>query len=336
MIKISNFELVESRLNNLGFFFIDKNIKEIYTDVNKKYNIIDNNGYKYFCCLKHIFANKFPNIVGNSNPYSFYNIQRWIINNRKTYTLLSNEFVSVKDPLKLKCENGHIFYRNWNQLKNGLSCRECRYENQRILQRRPRNGNTYLSYDDSVTLDWSSLNQHPPTYYSYKSGEIVHWDCHICHYKWDTSIVHRTKDKSGCPRCSNKMSKSERFISDFLKNNSINFIQEYTFKDCRDENPLPFDFYLPDYNCIIEYDGEQHYIPVIFSSSQKYDPIKRLEYTQLHDKIKNKYCLDHNISLYRISYKDNLSISLENIISKLKATIPTNHSLSHIRTKQTK
>lgn len=38
-MKISNFELVESRLNNLGFFFIDKNIKEIYTNVNNKYNM---------------------------------------------------------------------------------------------------------------------------------------------------------------------------------------------------------------------------------------------------------------------------------------------------------
>ena len=89
---------------------------------------------------------------------------------------------------------------------------------------------------------------------------------------------------------------------------------------------------MPDYNCIIEYDGQQHYMPVVFPSSQKYDPIKRLEYTQLHDKIKNKYCLDHNISLYRISYKDNLSISLENIISKLKATRLTNHTLPNITT----
>lgn len=48
MTNIPKFKLVESRLNDLGFFFTDKNIKEIYTDVNKKYNIIDNNGYKYF------------------------------------------------------------------------------------------------------------------------------------------------------------------------------------------------------------------------------------------------------------------------------------------------
>lgn len=315
MTNIPKFKLVESRLNDLGFFFIDKNIKEIYTDVNKKYNIIDNNGYKYFCCLKHIFANKFPNIVGNSNPYSFYNIQRWIVNNHKTYTLLSNEFVSVREPLKLKCENGHIFYRNWNQLKNGLSCRECRYIKQQILQMRPKENGRYLSYDDSITLDWSELNIHPPTYYSYKSGKTVHWHCHICDYEWDTSIVHRINDNSGCPKCSNKRSKSEQYIAKFLMQHSINFTQEYTFHNCKDKNPLPFDFYLPDYNIIIEYDGIQHFKPTTFSSNQ--DSSKLFEYTKNHDNIKNKYCEDNNIILYRISYKDDLDKSLNSIINSL-------------------
>lgn len=39
-------------------------------------------------------------------------------------------------------------------------------------------------------------------------------------------------------------SKGERQIKEFLLNNSINFIQEKRFEDCRDKNPLPFDFYL--------------------------------------------------------------------------------------------
>lgn len=43
---------------------------------------------------------------------------------------------------------------------------------------------------------------------------------------------------------------------------NVSFEKEKTFIDC--VNPktnflLRFDFYLPDYNIIIEYDGEQHF-----------------------------------------------------------------------------
>lgn len=318
MISISNYKNAESRLNNLGFFFVDQNIEEIYVDVNKKYNIEDNNGYKYYCCLKHIFAGIFPNIVGKSNPYSIHNIQKWITNNQKSYILISNEFVSAKTHLKLQCEHGHIFFRSWNQLKSGWSCRECRYNNQRVLQMRPRKEGRYLSYDDPITLDWSDSNKYPPTYYSYKSGQTIHWCCHVCHYEWDTSISHRTKDGSGCPKCSNKMSKSEKIIAEFLTQHSIKFIQEYTFIDCRDKNPLPFDFFLPDYNTIIEYDGIQHFQPINFSKKSTYNSSEILEYTKFHDKLKNEYCKNNNITLYRISYKDNLEQQLFTIIENLK------------------
>ena len=55
------------------------------------------------------------------------------------------------------------------------------------------------------------------------------------------------------------MSKSEKYIANYLSFQNILFEQEYIFPDCRDINPLPFDFYLPDYNTCIEYDGQQHF-----------------------------------------------------------------------------
>lgn len=182
---------------------------------------------------------------------------------------------------------------------------------------RPRNNGSYLDYNNPVTQDWSSKNEHPPTFYSLKSGQTVHWECHVCHYEWDTSIAHRTKDGSGCPKCANRMSKSEKYIANYLSFQNILFEQEYIFPDCRDINPLPFDFYLPDYNTCIEYDGQQHFYPVKFSSNENYDAEAILKNTQKHDKIKNDYCHNNNITLFRISYKDNLDESLNDIIPTL-------------------
>lgn len=103
-------------------------------------------------------------------------------------------------------------------------------------------------------------------------------------------------------------------IKDFLDNNNIKYIQEKTFSGCRYYYCLRFDFYLPDYNCCIEYDGEQHYKEVDFFGGEKgYEERKR------NDSIKNKYCKENNISLLRIPYFDfnNIDNILNIFLNKL-------------------
>lgn len=73
-----------------------------------------------------------------------------------------------------------------------------------------------------------------------------------------------------------------------------------------------YDFYLPDYNTFIEYDGEQHYMPVNFGKWSLEESCKHFEAIQEHDKIKNEYCKEHNINLLRIPYWEKQNI--ENII----------------------
>lgn len=112
-----------------------------------------------------------------------------------------------------------------------------------------------------------------------------------------------------CPVCSGKISSGEFTVKQVLENHHINFIQQKTFDGCKDKNPLPFDFYLPDYNMMIEYDGKQHYEPVeYFGGKESFD------YTVRHDTIKNKYCKDNNVDILRIPYWDEDNI--ESIITK--------------------
>lgn len=109
-----------------------------------------------------------------------------------------------------------------------------------------------------------------------------------------------------CYSCSCKESSGEKCIRDYLELNNLEFIQEKRFIDCRDNKPLPFDFYLPNYNLVIEFDGQQHYEPKFGEEN--------FAQTQKHDKIKNKYCKDNNINLLRIPYWEGHNI--EDIISK--------------------
>ena len=100
--------------------------------------------------------------------------------------------------------------------------------------------------------------------------------------------------KYRCDECTNRYSSLENKVINFLKENNIEFITQYKFNKCRDKLPLPFDFYLPRYNCCIETDGKQHYIPCFTKDS--------FEISKLHDNIKNKFCEDNKIKLIRIPY----------------------------------
>ena len=72
---------------------------------------------------------------------------------------------------------------------------------------------------------------------------------------------------------------------------------------------LPFDFFLPDYNMCIEFDGEQHFKPKLnFGGMIGFIKI------QTNDNIKNEYCNNNNIKLLRIKYN-------EDVIDKLKNNI---------------
>lgn len=104
---------------------------------------------------------------------------------------------------------------------------------------------------------------------------------------------------SGCKKC--YQSKGEKLINEFLEKNLIEFKREFKFKHCKDILPLPFDFFLPNLNVCIEYDGLQHFKPI-----KRYGGEENFKKTKKHDEIKNKFCLDNNITLFRISYKENI------------------------------
>lgn len=116
--------------------------------------------------------------------------------------------------------------------------------------------------------------------------------------------------KSGCPICNT--SKGEILISNILDKYKIKYIPQKKFKGLKYKNSLIFDFYLPEYNCCIEFDGEQHFRPIECWGGEKvFEDIKN------RDIIKNNYCKLNNIKLFRFSYKDDHDIIELNIKDNL-------------------
>lgn len=101
----------------------------------------------------------------------------------------------------------------------------------------------------------------------------------------------------GCTFC--KESKGEKEIRKILNKNNILFIPQHSFNECKNILPLLFDFYLPEYNICVEFNGRQHY-----ESISHFGGEQQLLKQQKNDKIKMEYCNKNNIPLIIIKYDD--------------------------------
>lgn len=151
---------------------------------------------------------------------------------------------------------------------------------------------------------------------SSNSGNIWEIQCD-CGNIFTLSIGEWNRDQYGdghraritCPLCQTN-SKGQLALREILKDNSIDFIEEWTdsgqCKNPQTQGILRFDFYLPSCNTCIEYDGEQHFI-----SNGGYYTQEFVKQVQFRDNIKNQYCKDNNIKLIRIPYTDFIQLSFD-------------------------
>lgn len=92
----------------------------------------------------------------------------------------------------------------------------------------------------------------------YKSNQIPVRIKHSCGFIWKTK-VNKLYNYIGCPNCNKKRSKGEQQITAWLIEQGYDFDTEHSF-DWQSNLRRRYDFYVPKYNLIIEYMGEQHYL----------------------------------------------------------------------------
>jgi len=113
----------------------------------------------------------------------------------------------------------------------------------------------------------------------------------------------------GCPKC--KTSKGEEEIAIWLNKNKIKYIYQYNIK-IKNSNHY-YDFYLPQYKILIEFQGKQHYEPIEF-----FGGLEGFNYLKERDLIKEQYCIDNNMILIKISYNDNINFILNKQINEFR------------------
>jgi hypothetical protein len=300
-----SFEYVEKVLLSIGLKLVEKE----YFGANHKIDVFDKYGYFYNIKFSTIqtgiseFGKSFlPKRFSVLNKYAIKNISRWITIERKNFEFVRGDFKSNKSTtLFFKCDKCcETWNTNWSSVySQNKGCPYC-------SGKRTGENNNFAKNNPELLSEWDySKNKFSPLDFMPHSNKSVSWICEYGH-SWNAQISSRTRNnenKTGCPFCRFlKVSKGEKKIEKFLLKNKIGFIFQKRFDRCVHKKPLSFDFYIPDINLCIEYQGEQHYKPVNFGGISKKKALQNFEITKTRDSIKSDFCLNSNIKLLLIPY----------------------------------
>jgi len=266
--------------------------------INSKTKLIfkDIEGYYYEMNLDGLLMNNYTHSrFHQSNPYTIQNIKLWLELNNKTFKLLSLKFKKATEKLIWECLNCEKeFKTSWHDIYSGTNCTHCTTHSRIVTIY-----NCLATTNPELASEWHPTKNGDLTIYNvtYGKADYIWWKCSKCNHEWEASLNNRSRGR-GCPKCSFQ-SKGENKIELLLKQRSINFIPQKTFPDCKNINVLEFDFYLPNYNANIEYQGRQHYESVDYFGGEK-----SFKLNQKRDQIKRDYCKNNNIKLIEIPYWD--------------------------------
>lgn len=249
-----------------------------------------------------------------TNPISKFNLNKWSDILCKKTKRRNKNYLTYNEAKKILKEFNLKSQSDWYSLS----------KSKKIPNNIPRTPNSY--YDDWIS--WNDWLGHNTTthkkFLSYKKAKEFLFDKGLSslqeYYDYvvsnqidflplSPSTYYKSEYKSINDFFSNhniNISYGEKKIINFLEKNKIKYEHQYKFDECVYKNKLIFDFFLPDDNICIEFDGRQHFEPIEF-----FGGLESFESTKIRDNIKNEFCIENGIFMCRISYED------INIISKI-------------------
>lgn len=213
-----------------------------------------------------------------------------------------SEYNGYKKKSLFRCKIHDIeFEKTGAAILRGVSCEECTRE---------RSSKSRMKTTEQFKQDLFRINKNIFITSEYSgSTKKIDCKCLICGHIWSAEANALLKGE-GCPVCS--MSHGERKISNYLSDNGIPFETQKKYSGLVGINngELSFDFYLPTYNLLIEYQGEFHSGKV----NRRYQSVRDYEKQIEHDSRKKKYAIDNGIELLEIWHWDFNNI--EDILNK--------------------
>ncbi len=218
-------------------------------------------------------------------------------------------YIKACDKVKIGCSEHGYWEQRPNDHLQGNGCPACKFD--RISAMKRCSVQTFIKKAQEIHGE-----------YNYSKVQYVNAITKveiICkeHGPFFQTPDKHTSGKTRCPRCSNLTSRGEKVIEGYLDSRNIQYEREKRFSDLTGLTPnsrLRYDFFLPKYNLLIEYDGEHHFRPIRTKGRLSEDQASyKYTRTKINDKKKNLYAKQHGLDLVRISYNDDILKCLEKI-----------------------
>ena len=213
-------------------------------------------------------------------------------------------YITAKDKVLCKCKlDGYVWETTPDRLINlKCGCRKCS-----DVQTRLR---CVMSHEEFVQKLFLINPNIVPLEKYININTKIKCLCTKHNYIWHAQPAKILKRKTGCPKCA--VYHNENMLIYILDKWGYKYELQKKFNGCKDINLLPFDVYLLDYNTCIEYDGEQHYMPIKFHHMSDEELHKKFTMQIKHDYIKDEFCYKNHINLIRIPYweKENMEYFL--------------------------
>ena len=199
-----------------------------------------------------------------------------------------------------------------HQFRQGSKCNYCSNHHGKV---HPLDSLGTL-YPQSLEI-WSDKNKKSPFEYAPKSGQKVWWRCSDkIHKDYQRNILNSNNYKFRCPEC--QYSKGEEKIFEYLTlnnwvkilqselnnfngfNNIDIYIAQMTFDGLVGvkKGLLSYDFYIPKYNLLIEYQGEYH------DGNTRNQSNEDINRQKEHDRRKKEYAKSNGYNFLEIWYWD--------------------------------
>jgi len=264
-------------------------ISSKYTNINSVLEYECNKGHRN-SVKWHIFkqGHRCPDCAGKIEPMKRIEMIRDLLE-KEGYRLLSNIYINNSSPLEYECSQGHKSKVCWGSIQQGYRCFACsgnqKYSLEEIEKEFLKEGYILLSKEyrgANTKLFYKCSKEH--------QGQIT-WT--------NFQQGHR------CPDCGEW--KNQRLLGEILdkiysgrveRQSSLGFLGRQRA-----------DYVLPDIRVVVEYDGEQHFKPVVnrFGIKTLKEARKRLKETRQRDRKKDQLCQENGWKMVRVKYNEKLT-----------------------------
>lgn len=217
------------------------------------------------------------------------------------YIQILSEYSKINDAVEYVCTKHNCF--NKTKIRNiiaGSACYQCGIE---------KLAKFHFISDEEIDKRIEMLNPNVQRVSKYNGIQLpMTYKCSKCNHEW-TGLLHSSNH---CPNCERQLfSWGERYVSEILNEQHIDYETQKKFDKCKNVRVLPFDFYLPKYNICIEYQGKQHFEPCDYFGGEE-----SLDRQRHNDDIKREFCKSNKIGLIEIPYMYNTKDKIKAYISE--------------------